>query len=439
MGKTLKIDVQTGRISVPDVPGDGATDEQKSERTLAVVAELKAELPELQALVESAPREAIIRLWVLRAHLDAHPVRWIRNYAQRKEWNDLGKAIDDLREAAGAKLEEGKAKQMWEDLAYGRETLQLLWAKLRAQGEVLRLILSPLGKLQFAKIRYQREGADDLARVCREIEEVLRQSVDLDAQVVRWGEENLHALLAGQPPAAPPAGMVPSMGPGAGLLGVGLALLGVGAVGLTQGAPVPGAAALAAGLIADGAGGVLLAGALKRRAALPGQFQDLGARFRERLYLTCCLRGLYQLTSRFTRASNALDSYQKENGGAPRWKRVKLDERDLTQVFAAGTEAWHPKETIESWLNDQVTKTFRLDSQSLTAQGDIDAEAWEALARAYQLASEERGAQADGKLLDVVADLLFIHRGENVQAERKRVFAEVRHAWEQADRERATR
>ncbi len=142
MAKTLKLDVQRGRIEVPEVPGESATDEQKSERTLALVGELKAELPEIEKLIESAPREAVVRLWVLRSYLDAHPVRWIRNYAQRKEWNDLAKRLDELRDQGGAALgDEAKAKRMWEDLPFVRDTLQLLWGKLRAQGEVLRLML----------------------------------------------------------------------------------------------------------------------------------------------------------------------------------------------------------------------------------------------------------------------------------------------------------
>ena len=437
MAKTLKLDVQRGRIEVPEVPGESATDEQKSERTLALVGELKAELPEIEKLIETAPREAIVRLWVLRSYLDAHPVRWIRNYAQRKEWNDLAKQLEELRDQAGAKLgDEAKAKQMWDDLPFARDTLQLLWGKLRAQGEVLRLILSPLGKLEFAKIRYQREGPEDLSRVCREIEESLAGGADMDAQVTAWGEPNLAALLAAAPPTQLPPELTPRTGPAVGMLAGGVLLLAGGGVllGTNLGA---GIGLMAVGLVVAGLGGANLAGALKRKGALPGEFVQLGSRFRERLYLTCCLRGLYQLTSRFTRASDALDSYQKEHGGAPRWKRVKLEEKDLTQVFATGTEAWHPKETIESWLNEQVTKAFRLDSQSLAAQADIDPEAWEMIYRAYQLASDDQGV--GGKHLDVVADLLFIKRGENTEAERKRVFAELRAAAQAADRERATR
>jgi hypothetical protein len=436
MAKTLKLDVQRGRIEVPEIPGEGATDEQKSERTLALVGELKAELPEIEKLLETAPREAIVRLWVLRSYLDAHPVRWIRNYAQRKEWNDLAKRLEELRDQAGGALEEGKAKQMWEDLPFARDTLQLLWGKLRAQGEVLRLILSPLGKLQFAKIRYQREGPEDLSRVCREIEESLAGGADMDGKVTAWGEPNLTALLAAAPPTQLPPALTPKTGPGVGILVVGVLLLAGGGALLGTNAAA-GAGLLVVGLVLAGLGGANLAGALKRKGALPGEFVELGSRFRERLYLTCCLRGLYQLTSRFTRASDALDSYQKEHGGAPRWKRVKLEEKDLTQVFASGTEAWHPKETIESWLSAEVTKAFRLDSQSLAAQGDIDPEAWEMIYRAYQLASDDHGV--GGKHLDVVAELLFIKRGENTEAERKRVFAELRAAAQAADRERATR
>jgi hypothetical protein len=37
----------------------------------------------------------------------------------------------------------------------------------------------------------------------------------------------------------------------------------------------------------------------------------------------------------------------------------------------------------------------------------------------------------------VVADLLFVRRGENLEAERKRVFAEIYAAWDKAVEEQA--
>lgn len=436
MGKSLKISLETGRIDVPGLP-EGATEEVKNERTLALVAEIKVELDEIAKTVEEKPRDALARLWVLRTHLEAYPVRLIRNYAQRKEWNDASKQIDDLKEKASGALADGQGKQIWEDLPYIRESLQLLFAKLRAQGEVQRLILSPLGKLQFAKIKYQREGPDDLVRVCREIEEHLGKGSDIDAQVRRWGDQNLQALLKGEAPAAIPAGMAPSMGPGAGMLGAGLLLLGGGGALVSTGKTGPGVGAGVVGLVLALAGVSQLMKGVARRAALPKEFAELSAQFRERLYLICCLRGLYQQTSSYTRSSDALDTFQKKEGGAARWKRVKVEDKDLTQTFAEGADAWHPKQTIETWLTEQVTKTYRLDSQSLAAQADIDLEAWEAIYRAWLLASDEYGGS--GKLLDTVADLLFVKRGENTDAERKRVFTEVKTAWAAADRQKATR
>ena len=150
---------------VEGVPPDSASDEEKNERTLALVEELKTELPEIEPLTESAPREALMRLWVLRTYLESHPLRWVRNYAHRPKWNELNKQIDALRERAGAQLPDDQAKTVWQDLPYVREAVGLLFDKLRAQGEVQRLILTPLGKLTFAKVRYQREGPDDLTRV----------------------------------------------------------------------------------------------------------------------------------------------------------------------------------------------------------------------------------------------------------------------------------
>lgn len=436
MGKQLKLSMETGRVPVDGVPGDGATDEEKNDRTLALVDELKAELPAIEPLVEAAPRDALLRLWVLRTYLESHPLRWIRNYAHRSKWNELNKAIDGLRERAGGQLPDEQAKSIWEDLPYVREAVGLLFDKLRAQGEVQRLILTPLGKLTFAKVRYQREGPDDLTRVCREIEEIVRNSASLDQEVSRWGDGNLTPLLNGEPARVVPPDMAPSPGPGGALIAVGVVLAGCGVVLLTGSGPI-GMVMVGVGLVLAAVGGVLVAKAMKRRGQLPGEFADLGARFKERLYLVLCLRGLYQLTSRLTRATDAFDQYLKNHGGVNRWKRVKVEDKDLTKVFAEGSEGWHPKETIETWLGEQVTKTYRLESQSLTGQGDIDAEAWDAIMRAYKLSSDEWGG--DGKLLEVVADLLFIRRGENIETERKRVFGQIYEAWDRAERDRATR
>lgn len=432
MAKTLRISLATGRVQLEGVPGDGATDEEKNERALAVVDEVKAELAEVERTVDEASRDALLRLWVLRTHLDAHPVRWIKNYALRARWNEAAKQIDELRERASSQLANGQGQTIWEDLPYVRESLGLLFDKLRAQGEVQRLILTPLGKLTFAKVRYQREGPEDLPRVCREIEEIVGGTTELDQEVARWGDQNLPALLTGEPPRVVPAALAPSKASGAALLVVGLALAGLGVVMLAS--PV-GQGLVLLGPILAGVGAALLFQALKKAGQLPGQFADLAARFRERLYLIICLRGLYQMTSRLTRATDAFDRFLKENGGVNRWKRVKVDDKDITKLFAEGSEGWHPKETIETWLAEQVTKTYRLDSQSLAAQADIDGEAWDAIMRAYKLSSDELGG--DGRLLDVVADLLFIRRGENTEAERRRVFGEIYTAWDKAIEERA--
>ncbi|MCO5171454.1 MAG: hypothetical protein M9894_34570 [Planctomycetes bacterium] len=429
MQKTLRVSLATGRVQLEGVPAEGASDEEKNERALQVVDEVKAELAEVAGDVDEASRGALLRLWVLRCHLDAHPVRWIKNYALRAKWNEAAKEIDALRERAAGQLPDGHAATIWEDLPYVRDALGLLFDKLRAQGEVQRLILTPLGKLTFAKVRYQREGPEDLARVCRELEEVVAGTGHLDDEVARWGDQNLPALLAGEPPRVIPPALAPSFGPGGALLVVGLGLVAGGVATLGGDGPT-GPALLGLGALLAAAGAVLGVKAVGRLNKLPVEFADLAARFRERLYLIICLRGLYQMTSRLTRATDAFDRFLKDNGGVNRWKRVKVDDKDVTRLFAEGADAWHPKETIETWLSDQVTKTYRLDSQSLAAQADIDAEAWDAIMRAYKLSSDELGG--DGRLLDVVADLLFVRRGEDIAAERARVFDEIYAAWDRA-------
>src|SRR5690606_4189080 len=142
----------------------------------------------------------------------------------------------------------------WDDLDFLHRGLPLLWAKFKVRGEVLRLILTPLGKPQHYQIRYQREDAEDLARVCRDISEVIRQTDDLDQEIQRWGPQNYPALLQeGAGPGWIPPSVAPPLGGAATLLVVGLGLAGAGGAALTG--QLPGGTGAGAGLA--GLGGVL--------------------------------------------------------------------------------------------------------------------------------------------------------------------------------------
>ena len=106
--------------------------------------------------------------------LESFPAKWIRNYAQRHEWNGVNKRIDDAKITAFRELDDGLGQAIWDDLDYISEVLPRLWARFKVRGDVMRLILTPLGKLEHNEIRYQRDDADDLPRVCTEIRECIR-------------------------------------------------------------------------------------------------------------------------------------------------------------------------------------------------------------------------------------------------------------------------
>ncbi len=436
MAKTLKIDVRTGRIEVP-TPDEDA--DARDAATLELTAEIGAELDALEQRVDAEPRDVLKQVWVLNAWTDAYPKNWIKDFGKRRERNALQGRIDELRKQAQEALGVDQGKAIWEDLDFLRKVLPLLFEKQRASGEVLRLILSPLGKLKFCQIQYSRTGAEDLARVCQEVQEEVRRTNDLDEQALAWGLENHAALLSGQPPARIPTKLQPPGGGGP-LLGLGALLAGGGgavAAGLVAGVPTTaglGGAGLGALLLLVGGFKAKKAGAA--RAELPERFAELSARFRERLYLICTLRVLYRVSSRYTVAADAYDSAIKDYGGNQKWKALKFEGRDLTEVFAA--ESWDPRGSIEHWLAEKVKQNFRLDSMTLAAPEDLDAEAWDVLLKAYLLESEEFGAaSADGAMLATVSDLLFTKRGEDVSSERARVFGEVQAAWERAQEERA--
>jgi len=434
VAKELKISLGTGRIEVPDVPGDDASDEEKNDATLALVADLDGELAELAELARSDPRACLRQLWVLDKWIEAFPVRWIRNYAQRQPYTEVQNRLKGLRQQCADALGIEAADQLWSDLDYVREILPRLYTKFRVRGEVLRLILTPLGKLKYSDIRYQRDDPEDLSRLCQDIAQEIRKTAGLDDEVRRWGPENYPALLEpGAAPARLPPGMVDSAGPGWAALLVGLALAGGGgavAAGQLPGGLVAGLVAAAIGLVALGFGALRLKTVAQQRAAAPERFKDLAERFRERLYLITALRVLNQMASEYMRAADGFKSYVRDHGGPPRWKTIKFDGRDLTQVFVDSAEEWHEKETVEHWLSERVKQEFRLDSSTLAAPEDLDAQTWEVILRAYLLESmDESSSEVDrAVLLDTVADLVFKRRGE--ATERERVFNEVYAAWD---------
>ena len=187
----------------------------------------------------------------------------------------------------------------------------------------------------------------------------------------------------------------------------------------------------AAGLIGLGplAYGVLvLKSAGARKAELPAQFAETSAKFRERLYLVCALRTLNGFRSKLSRAVEAFRAHVQGSGGQQRWKRVKFESRDTTELFA--TEGWDPRGTVELWLTEKIKETFRLDSTKMTALDEIDPEAWGVLLQAFELDALDLESSTEGRLLDTVSNLLFTKRGEDAEIERSDVFARVRAAWQ---------
>ncbi len=435
--------METGRVDVPDLPDDDASAETKDQVLIALLVDIEKEVSELEGRLDSEPREVLKQAWVLHTIVEANPARWLQNFAKRRERNGLISRLESLRDQSSNALEEDEGKQVWEDLPYTRHTLGLLFDKIKATGEVKRLILSPLGKLQFAKIKYQRDSPEDLARVCQDIGQIVRDTSGLDDETKAWGAQNREALLLSKPPTSTPPGRVSSATPGLALLLIGLLGLGGGGALLGKAIPalvdkVPPAGvfgALGVGALLFIIGAVLLNKVRKQKAQVPKDFANLSVRFRERLYLVCALRNLYRSSSRLTVTNEAFRSYLNDNGGKGRWRRVKFEGRDLTELFVE--EEWDPRGTVETWLNDKVTKVFRLESTSLSPPEDQDEDTWEVVLKAYLLESIDQGGSdaESGKLLAAVGDLLFTKRGEDVNAERDRVFEEVREAWNTAQRE----
>ena len=430
MDKTLTFSMETGKLDLPALT-ENLDEAQAEAQTLEIAAKVNAGLDEIEPLASTQPEEALKQLWVGHILLESHPVRYVKNYGKRGGYNATKDRLTDLKAQALQHLPEGQGAKIWESLPFIRDCLELLFPKFKARGDVMRLILTPLGNLEHAEIRYQRDEPQDLMRVCREIQEHIAKTSHLDDQVLAWGPANFPALLAGTPPNQIPPALQPPLGGALAPLLLGVGLL-VGGVTLLIGGNIPvGAGLLVVGIAAAAFGGLKTQATLAERAKLPQEFPTLATQFRERMYLICALRELLKVASSFNRASDAFDRYLQDNGGVQRWKEAKLDQRNLTLLFADDAADWHPKQTIEGWLNDKVTQAFRLEAQTLTSMEQIDPQAWEVILRAYLLETTDTSESSEARLLDTVAELLFTRRGEDSREERDRVFQQVYSAWDQ--------
>ena len=437
MAKRIQISLASGLLVLDDEPPAEGDDAARNDAALKVVGELEAELEELEKLGDDAAEALLRQIWVLNEYLEAYPLRWIRNYGERKGWSAAAAKIKELRKRGESDYDESKLP-VWETLDYLKEVLPILFTRFKVRGEVLRLVLTPLGKLKHHEIRYQRDDADDLQRLCEDVSLEIRAAGDLDDRVQRWGTVNYPALLQQNPkPIKLPTDRLPARGPGLAGVVAGLALVACG-VGLALGklpieAPQPLAVGIGLALLGLVAGAFGLA-RLKAHAAasaqLPAEFADLASRFRERLYLICSLRLLNKMSSRYTRANEGFQGFLRKHGGKQHWKKVKFQGRYLTQAFVPDADEWHDKETIEHWLSEQVQKTYRLETVILTSPDELDEESWEVILRAYLLESLDDDGSHEAELLDTVADLVFTRRGDDSKEERERVFSRVYSAWE---------
>lgn len=431
MAREIKLDIATGRVKVAGLPADDADDATKAAAVKTLLEEMGPQLDALEGKVTSEPRASLLEAWQHLKALESHPRNWAER-SLRRTMGEYDQRIEKIRDNAIEAIGNAEGKQIWEDLPYVLETLELLHAKQRTEDEVQRLILTPLGKLEHFKIDYQRNSADDLQRVCAEVTTALRESVDLDDEMLAWGPDNRAAILHQRPLVKIPEDMLPKTGGAMGAIAVGVLLVGgLGALPFVAGLTPAAAAAALIGLGPIAFGAMQLKAAGEVKAALPGRFTELSAKFRERLFLVCALRTLDGFRSKLTIAVEALRTHLQNNGGQQRWKHVKFEGRDLTELFAH--ETWDPRGTIELWLNEKVQEQFRLDSTRMSNMDELNEEDWGILLQAFELDALDLNSSTEGRLLDSVSHLLFTKRGEDADAERKEVFARVRSAWEASE------
>ena len=179
MAKRIQISLASGLLVLDDEPPAEGDDAARNDAALKVVGELEAELEELEKLGDDAAEALLRQIWVLNEYMEAYPLRWIRNYGERKGWSAAAAKIKELRKRGESDYDESKLP-VWETLDYLKEVLPILFTRFKVRGEVLRLVLTPLGKLKHHEIRYQRDDADDLQRLCEDVSLEIRAAGDPD-------------------------------------------------------------------------------------------------------------------------------------------------------------------------------------------------------------------------------------------------------------------
>jgi hypothetical protein len=368
------------------------TPEAKAKRVQHAMAEAELVFGKVQPLVEADPAQAVMRLYFTERLLQRFSSQDLPTYNEKRAHKNLVAKIEAKRKETEARIQDGA--RLVDDMMFAKSAVELLYRLAVDCYEAVALDTTALGTLPGTPVTAAKEG-QKLGKVCAEVAQLIRQGAALDEEVISWGWANLGPLVSGREPAEIPQAF---MGGLSNYLGV---LIGRG----------PSA----------------------RRAELVEKFKDLGARFRERLYLLGTNVSLLHVASRLSQSQDAWKRVLAKEEGALRWNRVKEEKAEILRFFLGDWDS--QSERVEETIARHA-KTSRGNAVvSLRPIASIEPDEWDALARCYFLefaATSSTTTEGESVSMENVARVL-LERTTGVDADGKKVaatIAAVRKAWD---------
>jgi hypothetical protein len=416
-------------------PGAGdATPAAKNDRALAALKEAQDGVATARTLL-ATPREAGKALFSVQLILEKSPSSDLTSFEHKRQYKAVEDSITKLRGEIEGALGAKETDQLLQDLAYTRKALELVHAVALKRKEMAGLKLDTLAALP--ELAFDPAAAADATdpgsvprAACEAVEKRLASTQSIDAEVDVWGKSYLEPLAASEAPREWPssvarATLVPTL-----LLGSAAFLLVAGGVVTTVlKQTTVGEAIGGAGVLDLVVGGVLFARAQAAKASLPGKFQALSQRFRERLYLVCVLRSVRSLLSALSKAEETLRAHTGGSENAARWKRIKLQEKDIIKSLAG--ESWEEARNVDDEMTRKIQAAGGIAAESIRPSSALTRDDWDGLAKAYQVERREDAAPTDDARLEALATVVLSHASSQPEgsAVRKRAISDARAAY----------
>lgn len=367
----------------------------RNERALAGLKQAQADLEAAKATAASAPRDAAKALFQIESLLTRSPSGDLTSFEHKRNWKATEEQVGKLKADVTAALGD-KGSELFADMAFTKRALELLHAVHLRRREITSIKLDELA--QVPGLGFDPKEANDptdpgalVKNACEIVEKRLASTSGVDFDVDQWGKSYIESLSLGEAPRQFPNRLMPSLVVPQALLATGVVALGVGGffLGVQHNTLVGGAIAAAGGVDLLAAVAFLMKG-LGARKQVPAQFDALSGTFRLRLYLVAVDRCLRRYVSGLSQAEEALRAHTSGDHAA-RWKRIKLQEKDIFKALAGPD--WEDRHPVDEEMARKIGLAHLVENDALKSANALSREFWESFGKAYFLnRKEEEGA-----------------------------------------------